>query len=96
MKRRNAIKVLGGIVGSAFFLPGELTGIAKALEPVTETDYWNGAWVTIFNGTGMGQTRVIDSSDGDNVTLTAKWDIEPDSSSQLRIRHIPNCFQLND
>ncbi len=98
MKRRNAIKVLGGIIGSAFFLPGELTGIAKSLEPsfelIAEKDYWNGAYVTIVEGIGMGQTRRIESSVDDKVTIGCKWDMEPDSSSRLKIVRGPGPHSI--
>jgi len=42
---------------------------------------YNGATVRISGGTGVGQERTIAANSANTITITAKWDVEPDITS---------------
>ena len=42
---------------------------------------YNGATVRISGGTGVGQERTIAANSANTITITAKWDVEPDTTS---------------
>jgi len=55
------------------------------------TDQWAGAYVRIWNGTGTGQVRQIESNTSTQLTIPSAdpWDINPDTTSQCVIYGTP-------
>lgn len=46
---------------------------------------YTGLWVTIWRGTGAGQSRYIVSNTADTLTVDSAWDQNPDSTSEYTI-----------
>lgn len=55
----------------------ELDDTAKAWS----VDMWNGGFVWIYKGTGMGQIRAITDTTATKLTLGAAWTVNPDATS---------------
>lgn len=75
---------------SISYLQGQLTGLtATTLTDVTQswvTNSWTNYYITIIEGTGLGQAPImIISNTGDTLTLTTHWIISPDISSKYSI-----------
>lgn len=49
------------------------------------TDEWKGCLVTIFAGTGAGQSRVVISNTNQILTVAA-WDVDPDATSDFMVK----------
>ena len=68
-------------------------GGASTLTDGTKTwpvDEWKDNYtIEIIGGTGVGQSREITGNTSDTITVNAPWDVQPDATSQYRIKGTP-------
>ncbi len=58
------------------------------------TDDLAGMEIAIYEGTGYGQYRTIDSNTSDTITVTVTWTTEPDSTSEYVIKDLSDpCYR---
>lgn len=86
----NRTSVRTTVFSDPTFTAAVITGSANTVTIDTEgrvfrTNQWAGFTIEVIDGAGLGQTRKIDSSTSDTMTVDKDWDSIPTASSIIRI-----------